>query len=377
MAGRFSIATLRAVVVSLLSHVDVATKALADRLQRMKEAHSLGLTLFDAFRFSGMRPICGGAVGAASGRDAHLDVPLTNIAVAAFASGIDGYIGTQLFPAVPVDKQSNKYYIIDPDSWLRVPDTSRAPKTRPNRIEFKVSCDAYFAQNFALAGEIAQEDLTNTDMALQIRENTANIVLQSLIQDFEVRLANLVTSSTNVGSGVTVSSKWSDLTNSNPLVDVTTAIAFIRQTTGLMPNTLVVDEDTFQVLRRHSKLIELYKYTSGGLLNDEQIAAAMGVQKILHGRGVINNAKEGQAASMTNIWGNNALLCYVQPGVSLMTQTLGLAFRWKPDLIPAPLAMFRYNDPDPGKKIEVVEASYYQAEKVIAKNLGYLMVAPR
>src|SRR5437667_1119801 len=99
------------------------------------------------------------AVAAASGRDAHLDVPLSNLAIAAFASGTEGYIAGQLFPSVPVDKQSNRYYIIDPDSWLRIPDTRRAPKTRPNRIEFKVSSDAYFADNYALAGEIAKEDL--------------------------------------------------------------------------------------------------------------------------------------------------------------------------------------------------------------------------
>jgi hypothetical protein len=276
-----------------------------------------------------------------------------------------------------VDKQSNRYYIIDPDSWLRVPDTRRAPKTRPNRIEFKVSSDAYFANNYALAGDIAKEDLANADRALQVRENTTNIVLQSLLQDFEVRVANQVTSATNVGSGVTVSSKWSDLTNSNPLVDVTTAIAFIRQTTGIMPNTLVVDEDTYQVLRRHSKLLELYKYTSGGLLGDDQIAAAMGVTRLLRGRGIVNRALEGQTASMVNIWGNNALLAYVQPGLSMMTATLGLALQWTPEGIPGPMAVYRYDDPDPGKKVETVEACYYQAEKIVGKNLGYLMVAPR
>lgn len=320
------------------------------------------------------------AVAAASGRDAHLDAPLTDLAVAAFAATAEqqGFIAQRLFPDIPVGKQSNKYYIIDPDSWLRVPDTRRAPKTRPNRIEFKVSSDAYFANNFALAGEIAKEDLANADLALSIRENTTNIVLQQLLQDLELRVANLVTSATNVGSGVTVTSKWSDLTNSNPLVDVTTAIAFIRQTTGLMPNTLAVDEDTFQVLRRHSKLLELYKYTSGGLLNDAQIAAAMGVTNLLHGRAVFNKAAlEGQAASMVNIWGNNALLAYVSAGQSLMTATLGLQLRWTPEGIPAPLSVFRYDDPDPGKKTEVVEVSYYQSEKIVAKNLGYLMVAPR
>jgi hypothetical protein len=103
----------------------------------------------------------------------------------------------------------------------------------------------------------------------------------------------------------------------------------------------------------------------------------MGVQRLLHGRAIKNNAVEGQAASITNVWGNNALLCYVAPGVGLETATLGLQIRWTPEGIPAPFQVFRYDDPDPGKKVEVVEVGYYQDEKIVAKNLGYLMVAPR
>ena len=99
---------------------------------------------------------------------------------------------------------------------------------------------------------------------------------------------------------------------------------------------------------------------------------------LLRGRAVFNKAAlEGQVASMVNIWGNNALLAYVQPGQSLMTATLGLQLRWTPAGIPAPFAAERYDDPDPGKKVEVVQVGYYQAEKIVAKNLGYLMASPR
>jgi hypothetical protein len=313
-----------------------------------------------------------------AGRDAHLDAMLTNLTVAAFAATAEqqGFIAQDIFPVATVPKQSNKYYVIDPDSWLRIADTRRSPKARPNRIEFKVSSDAYFADNYALAGDIAKEDLANADMALNLRENTAQITLQGLLQDLEVRVANMVTSVSNVGSGVAVASKWSDLTNSNPMVDIQTAHAFIRRNTGLVANTLVMDEDSFQALRRNSKLLELYKYTSGGLVADEAIARALGVERILHGRAIRNNAVENATGSYTNIWGNNALLCYVAPGATgLMTATFGLQIRWVPEGISAPFAVFRYDDPDPGKKIEVVEASYYQDERIVARNLGYVLTA--
>jgi hypothetical protein len=313
------------------------------------------------------------------GRDAYFDAPLTNLTIAAFPKTAEqqGYIAGELFPVVPAPKQSGKYYTLSTEEWLRVPDTLRAPKTRPKRVDFRVSSDGYYADNYALASELAKEDLANADAAIQLRENAAMIALMGLLQDLEVRVANLVTSSTNVGSGVTVSSKWSDLTNSNPMVDISTAHAFIRGQTGLKANTLVMDEDTFQALRKHSKLLELYKYTSGGLLNEEQVALAMDVQRIYHGRAIRNWTQEGATMSLSNVWGNNALLAYIGPVTGLQTATLGLQIRWTPEGIPAPFQIFRYDDPDPGKKIEVVEAGYYQDEKIVAKNLGYLLVSPR
>src|SRR3990172_4180885 len=99
------------------------------------------------------------------GRDAHHDVPLSNIAIAAFQQAQD-YVAGRLFPNVPVTNQSDEYYVIDPDTWLRMGDSGdlRAPKTSPKRIEFKVSSDAYIAKNYARATEIAKEDLANAEI---------------------------------------------------------------------------------------------------------------------------------------------------------------------------------------------------------------------
>lgn len=308
----------------------------------------------------------------ASGRDIHHDAPLTNIAIRAFQSA-DGYIAGDLFPPVPVDKQMNRYYIIDPNSWLRIPNTARAVKNSPRRIEFKVSSDGYFADNYALANENAMEDLENADNALMLRENSVDLVTDALLRDWENRVASLVTSISNLGSGValTGANKWSDYVNSDPVSDITTGHAFIRNNTGLVANTLALDFDTYQILRRHPLLIDYFKYVDGGLLADNQLRELFRVDRILIGTAIKNNALEGATASITNVWGNAAVLARVVPGQTMKTATFGLSFRWTPTGIAAPFAVSRYNDPDPGKKVEVIEAGYYQDEKVVAKNLSY------
>src|SRR5690554_6091320 len=105
------------------------------------------------------------------GPDAHLDVPLGNVAISAFTDGVTDLIGSQIFPMVEVSKQSDKYYIIDKGAFLRTTKggAQRAPRTRADRVEFQVSSSRYFAENYALAGEIAAEDLANADRALSLR----------------------------------------------------------------------------------------------------------------------------------------------------------------------------------------------------------------
>lgn len=308
-------------------------------------------------------------------RDVHIDTPLSNIAVEAFRSG--NFVGPRLFPVVPVGKQSDVYYTITKNTWLRTPaSTLRQPKTAPRRIEFDVSSDRYFADNFALGGENAHEALANADSPIMLRQRTTRMVVESLMRDMEVRIANQVTSISNVGSGVSLTGadKWSDYANSDPISAVNTAQAFIRGTTGVVPNTMLVDWDTWKVVRRHPVLLDIYKYTQAGLLTTAQLAEAFDIPNIIVADPIRNVAKEGATASITNIWGNNALICYVDPAApSIQTVTLGLGFRWQAPELPAAMATRVYDDPDPGKKVEIVEVGYYQDEKIVARDLAYLI----
>jgi hypothetical protein len=306
------------------------------------------------------------------GKDAHPDTPLANKAIKAFQSSED-FIAKDLSPIVPVNKQNDKYYVIDPDSWLRIANTARAPMTEPNEVTFRVSSDGYFCDNYALRSKNSLEDLANADTAIQLRENSALLVTEMLQRDYENRVANMVTSGTNLGSYVTLSgnSQWSDYVNSDPVGDVRTGHSFIRGKTGIVANTLVVDYGTSEVLRSHPALMDMYKYTVGGLVTNDQLKAAFQVKNLLIGKGVKNNAHLEATASITNIWGNNAILAHVQPGLTAKTATFSLSYRWKPAGAKLPMQALRYLHPDSGVKAEYVEVGMYQDEKIVAKDLSY------
>lgn len=304
----------------------------------------------------------------------HIDTPLTNLTVAAFYGGADDYVASRLFPMAPVGRQSDGYWVIDPDSWLRIPDTSRAPTTPAKQSEWKASTDTYFARNYAQRTKFALETIANADQALRVRETSAMFVMEILARDRERRVANQVSSISNVGSGVALAGadKFSDYVGSDPIGTVNTGTAFIRNKTGIVPNTMVFDYDTAEVLRHHPDLRDYIKYTEMGPLTDAQLASIFRVQNVLVARGIMNNAKEGATASMTNIWGNVAILAYVAPSVmAMMTKTAGISFTWRPEGFPGPMAVERYRDADPSAKSEWVEAQYFADEKIVARDLIY------
>jgi len=194
----------------------------------------------------------------------------------------------------------------------------------------------------------------------------------------ELRIANLVTSITNIGSGVVLSGAnlWSNYVSSDPVADVTTGHAFIRHNTGMRANTALMDTDTYQTLRRHPVLLDMYKYTQGGMVNDAELKSVFMVEKILVSDSIRNAAVENATASLVNIWGNNFLLCHVNPAqTGMRTATFGLSFQWLNPELPAPWAVRVYNDPDPGKQLEIVDCGYFADEKIVAPELCYAITS--
>lgn len=306
-------------------------------------------------------------------RELHIDTPRSNLAIKAF-DGTTSFIAPQVFPIVTVDKQSDKYYKIEKNSWIRIHRTLRAPGNKANRIEFDVSSDSYYADNYALAAEIPVEALANADAAIRVRDNHQANLNEALLRDYEDRVARIVTSASNLGSGtaLTGGNKFSDYVNSDPLGVVTSGHAYIENVTGLTANTAIMDKDTYNILLRHPQILDMFKYTAGGMATDQQLNQVLKVDRILIGRGIKNNAIEGGTASVTNIWGNNLILARIIPGISLQTATLGLSPRWTNPMFGAAMAVMRGERMGAGEeKVEILEQSYYQDEKIVAPELGY------
>ncbi|MCK4517851.1 hypothetical protein KAT92_03685, partial [Candidatus Babeliales bacterium] len=74
--------------------------------------------------------------------DVHVDRPLTNISIA-FIQKQTNFIAEQIFPAIPVPKKSDIYYVYDRDAWFRDDMEKRAPSTESAGSGYTLSTEGY------------------------------------------------------------------------------------------------------------------------------------------------------------------------------------------------------------------------------------------
>jgi hypothetical protein len=241
------------------------------------------------------------------------------------------YIADQVLPRVPVENQSDVYYIFEEGAWFRLPDKSkRAPGTRAPRIDYTLTTGCYFCIEYALANGIPDEVRDNADDPLRPDEDATKFVTSQVYNLYEDRVATLVTACANWANSSSPTTQWDDAT-SDPVGDVNTARNNVLKFTGHLPNTLVMGWEVWSYLKDHPDMLDRIKHTQRGILTTDLAAGVFEVDRLLVGRAVKDTATlEGQSASMGFIWGKQAVLMYVPDSPGLMVPAAGYTFVWKP-----------------------------------------------
>ena len=312
----------------------------------------------------------------AVGRDVHVDVPLSNIAINHRPAG---FIADMVFPVVPVQKQSDRIVVFSREEAYREEEARRAPGTQANLITRKVSSETYFADNYALKYGVTIEDRNNADpiYAQELYNGAARYVTGKLLLGWEIRVASQLTNTANVGSSSAVASGWTDHTNSTPLADVESAIDNVFDATAMRPNRVVFGETAWRNFRRNATVRNLLgrgdNQVGGGYASLQEAADLLDVEQVLLGASHKNTGVEGQAEALVQVWGDNVAVYYAPMTASVDEPSFGYSMRWR---IPGVPDMQAERHPyDSKTKSEEVEVGYYQDEKVVGKDYSYLLVA--
>lgn len=276
--------------------------------------------------------------------DVHVSQALTNISTAYFQDN-SVYVADKVFPMVPVQHQTDVYYVWTKGDFFRDEAQQRADASESAGTGVTLSTATYSAKVWALHQDIGTQIRGNADAAIDLDVvSTRHLMQKLMIRRDRIFMSTFMISTpwgANVATGATAASGavpgttntvyWDDDANSDPFTDIAFAQTTILQSTGYMPNRLLLSWNAFQALRKNPLIIDRIKYTTptfAGTITENLLAQAFDIEQVIVSKAVYNTAAEGVAASMSFVSGKNALLVYAAPSPGLMQPTAGYTFGW-------------------------------------------------
>ena len=168
------------------------------------------------------------------------------------------YIAMNVFPMVPVKKDSDLYRIYT-RNW-RIPETKRANKGLANEHQFEVSTASYVLEKHALKDYISDDDVDNYDLA-DLRADTVEELTDVILRRLEKSVADLFTTTNwSLNVSLAAANAWNaNTTVSNPIPIMDTAATTIIQNSGYKPNYGFLGRDGFIADKNHVSVLDRVK----------------------------------------------------------------------------------------------------------------------
>lgn len=304
------------------------------------------------------------------------DPILTNVAI---AYENDEYVAEKLFPTLRVAKQSGKHFIYDRGRFRTGKNKGiRAAGAPAEEVKHSITTGlTYFCEDHAKKEFVTDEDVKNNVQTGNdpYADSTEN--LRSLqMTDREVELVSLLTTagSYQANNKITLSglSLWSDFANSDPIGDIRTGKRAIHAEIFREANKLVISRSIFDILIDHPDFLERIKHSQAGITTEEIIARIVGVDEVVVAKAGKNTATEGQSDSMSYIWGNFALLAFVDTNPRPKYITLGLNYQWQNKVV----ERMRGTREQDRRGTFIRVGDDYRHDKLVSALAGYLITTP-
>jgi hypothetical protein len=309
----------------------------------------------------------------------HIDAILTNISVA-YLQNQDNFIADKVFPVIPVDKKSNKYFTYTKNDWFRDEAQRRAPGTESAGGGYNLSTGTYSCDVFAFHKDVDDQTLANADTPLNPLREATEFVTRRLMLRRELQWVSDFFATSVWGTDITgvagtpsagQTKQWSDYTSSDPISDIENAKSGILSATGMEGNTLVLGYDVFKALKNHPDLVDRIKYTSSQTITTDMLAAMFDIPRVIVAKAVKATNNEGATEAYSFAHGKKALLCHVAPQPGLLTPSAGYSFSWTgvSGGLGATIGTSQFRMES--IKSDRVEAEMAFDNKVIGSDLGY------
>lgn len=258
-----------------------------------------------------------------------IDPVLTNIAR---AYKPQGFIYDQLVVSYPVQTISGQYPVFD-ESFFGYGGEDKgavADRAETPEIDFKYSTEHFHTQDYRRKVTISALERQQAHPALRLEFAKTTRLLTEMALLREQRLATVLRGGDNGGkftlNSTSPSTKWDDYaanSGAGPDIqgDIHTAALTVYNAVGLNTNTIAMTYPVAYAIALAPQIQNLIKYTVNGLeiiqLGDRMLPDTLFGHKVVIAKGaLLNTANQGQAKSLTEVWGDHVRLLYVDPAAA-------------------------------------------------------------
>lgn len=259
------------------------------------------------------------------------------------------FVADQWFPMISVNQIAGLYPKWAKENAFTNKAGTWRPGTVPPQGELKVDTPgSYVCQRYAFEMPLLADLPFVADDGYPIEQATTNMVTDVLQLNKELIIANNYFKTgvwgidiTGVNSGETwvpgevttgeTFRRFNDA-DSDPLGLFKDSKLAVKQKAGVKPNTLILGEQVYESLRINPQLISLYRNPQGSekvptKLNEQMIAQALDVEKIIVAGAMYNTAAPGDTVTLDWIFGKSMWLGFVdKPGPLKTIAAMNLSF---------------------------------------------------
>jgi hypothetical protein len=278
------------------------------------------------------------------------------------------FIGTEVMPVFSSDVRSGAYLKLNlgdsealNDDALKIAAGAGYPRTSR-----RFTSDSFDAIEYGLEEVLPDSNRRDLDRFFDTEVNIAGMLLRQIQVSHEARVASAAFAANGL-TAISASAAYTDanITSFDVPGDVAQAKLELAKY-GVLANTLIMSMPVFERIRRSAKVqnqfFGIVPSDQSRLLSEGEVAAAVGVDRVLVGRAPKNTAKKGQVYSGGFIWSNTYMALANTVGGDFSGGGFGRTIVWAADS-PVPFVSETYRDE--ARRADVLRVRQNSAEKVI------------
>jgi len=249
-----------------------------------------------------------------------------------------GYIADRVAVRMPVAKSIFRYKEYKIEEAFQVVDNQVDRLGRLNEIVRSSTETLGETKDYGILEKVPFRDeaMAAGEGLFPLKAQAVRDVLDVNQLNREIRVSAFTMSTASYQTGYfsdrTAGVKWSDFGASDPVADVIDAAAAML----IPPNVGVTSRRVMNILRRHPKIAVALggSLNSGKYYSEQEVATALGLERIEVGNTLKQTSKRGQSLTTGNIWPDSFAMHYQGPmndagqGLDLGATNFLATFQW-------------------------------------------------